>query len=1039
MAKRLSRIVWLLLVWGLFLPPPLHAQYHLTKTYAVQDGLPFTEVGYCLVSQDGYLYLTTTVGHRLLFDGFAFREFSEGETVQDFSASQYITEDQHGVWMIVGNKNLFRYRGFEQAKVDAPGFNNHFLDENSNRLILIDPENQFWAFDPETQRFERQPDSASGRTAPDKDFLFSVIAKFGKYWEVGVDLKSGEKLVFESDAEFKGRKKLPIPKNWGDFCPLSAESYLLNLFESDSDPGNLKIYVYHSGKRAPLKGRDWMGRRREFVNYTFNSFRDKVFMYGRPPPGIAQSNDEMEIWEILPSGEAVFHARFLLSADLNAIRIQMDAAGNFWMPSQSGLVKVLPAFLGCFESNPNMAGGLHAINEDSEGNIWFGFYRHGFSKFDGDRIVQVPPPPSLPVLHLMPGSWKDEESYMYFFNEISNRYGFFKTNGRQWKGNPEGERMTGGYFCPLSSGKQLALGLYAYKGLGLMDYPFEPGNPIRFIDSLKGMLLANVNTIAEDSNRRLWLGKIAQGVGIYDPGLDTAVTWEIQNEGDIEAISSLIDSRGNLWLGTMQGLAFLTGPENFDYLRRNVNDYVKRLSLPETGRGIVTFLKEHRGYLCFGDNHGFGLLNLDRYYQNPQNPRVHYFNTTNYLPGGSSEQNTVLIDGSGRIWMGNDQGAIRLDLDRLVLDTSLIYLDSLHFFYGRNEQSDAAGGLLNLPRGQRNLSFYWSSSFDRQLAPNRWLSYRLILASGDTLQQNDYLLAQQANLGYIPPGKHRLEFTLYKDNQIAEQRTVRLAIPKNLEDAWWFWALISGFLLFAGGSILWLVYTKKRQQQKYELATEKLKREKEALQVQAITSSLNPHFLNNTLHLVQAKLRNDEIASEAIGKLAENIRAVFQKSRNSEAFHSLKEEMDLVRNYLSIQARRFEGRYRFMLPPEEDLLHCRHIMVPLMQILIHAENAIERGLRNRKESTFLRVALEDEGHHLKIVVEDDGIGYSNAIKRNIRGTQQGTRMLASLHEIFNARNVRKIISAIEDNIYINPHTGQGYGTRISILIPKQFN
>ena len=125
--------------------------------------------------------------------------------------------------------------------------------------------------------------------------------------------------------------------------------------------------------------------------------------------------------------------------------------------------------------------------------------------------------------------------------------------------------------------------------------------------------------------------------------------------------------------------------------------------------------------------------------------------------------------------------------------------------------------------------------------------------------------------------------------------------------------------------------------------------------------------------------------------------------------------------------------------PEEDLLHCRHIMVPLMQVLIHTENAIERGLRNRKESTFLRVALEDEGHHLKIVVEDDGIGYSNAIKRNIRGTQQGTRMLASLHEIFNARNVRKIISAIEDNIYINPHTGQGYGTRISILIPKQFN
>ncbi len=190
---------------------------------------------------------------------------------------------------------------------------------------------------------------------------------------------------------------------------------------------------------------------------------------------------------------------------------------------------------------------------------------------------------------------------------------------------------------------------------------------------------------------------------------------------------------------------------------------------------------------------------------------------------------------------------------------------------------------------------------------------------------------------------------------------------------------------------------------------------------------------------MQAKVRKDAVASTVIDRLAQNIRLVFQRSRNGEAFHSLMEEMALVKNYLSIQERRFDGRYQFILPTEEELMLYRHIMVPMMQILIHAENAVEWGLRNRKGSSFLRIAFEDEGPYLKVAIEDDGIGYSNAVERNIRGSRQGTRMLNALHDIFNPRNVRNIISDIEDNIYLDPESGLQFGTRINILIPKQYN
>lgn len=1029
----------LFLLWALLFPLALPAQYHLTRTYTVQDGLPMTEVGRCLASRAGYLYLTTTTGHRLVFDGFAFREFSKGEANQNPSDGQAIVEGRHGVWIISGG-NWYWHKDGEEIKIETPPVKSWFLDEEKDCLVLENQEGKLLVFDPDSRRF--QPDSAlsAQRAAHGGNLRYSRIAKFGKIWEVATVPGQAGWAVYELGKEQGTRRRLRYPGKLQHFYPISAEAHLVNVFQDSSDLRRWTLYLSRDGQLAPLEGQDWKGRRRRFSNYLLSTAQGRVFLSGHPPPEIARADDEMEIWEVEPSGRAIFHARFLLPAALGTSLPQPDAAGNFWIPSQAGLVKVFPAFLGCFQSNPNMASGLHAISEDAAGDIWFGFYRHGFARFDGDKVIPVPPA-AIPFPHIMPGSWRDEQGWMHFFNERG--YGFFKTNGQEWKGITgdrwEADRLTGGYFHPVSNGKRLALGLYRNQGIGLMDYPFEPGKPIYYVDSVKGIELINVLTIAEDRAGRIWFGRASQGLGVYDPKLDTAVTWLIGDKGGFGAISSEVDSRGNLWLGTKQGLAFLPAPHELDFLRQNANDHIELLHLTDAGTGMVTFMEEHQGYLCFGNNIGFGLLDLNSYYQNPKNPRMYFFNTVDYLPGGSSEQNAVLTDSKGYIWMGNDLGAIRMDLSRLKFDTSAVRLDSLVFEYGLGEKIIAAEGRLRPPRGQRNLSFYWTSRFGPNQNASHWLGYYLILASGDTLRQNNSLLSPTASLGYVPPGDHRLEIMLFKNNQITDHRTVRLIVPKNVEDTWWFWALISAFLVFAVSAILWLRYTKKRQQQRYELAAEKLKREKEALQIQAITSSLNPHFLNNTLHWVQAKVRKDEVASSIIDKLAENIRAVFQKSRNREAFHSLLDEMEMVRNYLSIQHRRFNGRYRFNLPGEEEVMLYRHIMLPLMQILIHTENAVEHGLRNRKGSSFLRIALKDEGPYLKIVIEDDGIGYSNARKKNIGGTRQGERMLNSLHEIFNPRNVRKIISNIEDNIYLDQDRREGYGTRISILIPKRFS
>ncbi len=71
---------WLLvLLWSLLSGAPLRAQYNLTKTYTVADGLPMTEIGQCFISKEGRLFFITTAGHRLSFDGFDFKEFTKNK------------------------------------------------------------------------------------------------------------------------------------------------------------------------------------------------------------------------------------------------------------------------------------------------------------------------------------------------------------------------------------------------------------------------------------------------------------------------------------------------------------------------------------------------------------------------------------------------------------------------------------------------------------------------------------------------------------------------------------------------------------------------------------------------------------------------------------------------------------------------------------------------------------------------------------------------------------------------------------------------
>lgn len=103
-----------------------------------------------------------------------------------------------------------------------------------------------------------------------------------------------------------------------------------------------------------------------------------------------------------------------------------------------------------------------------------------------------------------------------------------------------------------------------------------------------------------------------------------------------------------------------------------------------------------------------------------------------------------------------------------------------------------------------------------------------------------------------------------------------------------------------------------------------------------------------------------------------------------------------------------------------------------MQLQIHVENAIEHGLRNRSQSTFVRIEIEEEGEHVLLRVIDDGIGRARAHQLRSKRTQAGTAMLRDLQAALNSFNEQKISTTYIDHIYGD------YGTEVVIQIPKNF-
>jgi len=726
--------------------------------------------------------------------------------------------------------------------------------------------------------------------------------------------------------------------------------------------------------------------------------------------------------EINPSVPRGITFRFRASTSVGAI--DRGADGTYWVATRNGLLRVFPAFMDCLADDRSLAiSDLHAICEDVHGNIWLGSYSFGFSYFDGEKIH--PGPDFLkPFFSILPGARRSKDGKMQFWVERTRNLSSFR-GMIGFDGATPPDLLypdTMGYYFHEAYDGQIGHGLTWY-GLGITDPKSPCPGCMKVLGTDKGHRLVNVVTTVKDRYGRWWMGRTGAGLGYYDPGRDTIYSWIQSDRGrQFGVISSAMDYKGNLWFGGSNGLYFFRNRPGIDPAAFDPEKDFRRIGAREIGTSMVMLLKVYDSRtLIIGNLRGLAVLDLEAFYKN-WDPVIYFFRKEDGYSGPGTEQNCVWIDRDRRVWIGSDAGAHRFD-PRLFVPSRLpaFTIDSLVTAGISYSEFPRPGKGIRLRHqaGNQLVKVYLQPEFDPVRANHLYFSYKL---SQDTVfsQPSQNPVIEFPNLG---AGYYTLQIKSIRDGMESEVQTIEFRIPTDIWDTPMPYLL----LLVLGVSIFRAFQVNRNRQQ--------LERNK--LQVQAIVNQLNPHFINNALHWVQTRVYKDEEAISVISRLGENIRLIFRNSREKKAFHSLQEEMKLVENYLYIQKKRFTGHIEFQLPTAAELSTFRDIQVPLMQVQIHCENAVEHGIRNKEEPGRVVVELANEGAYLHITIEDDGVGRSKAAAMGSKGTQQGIKMLENLRDIFNKGNPLPLIYYYEDDIFTNKK-GLKHGTRVHIRIPKNY-
>lgn len=324
----------------------------------------------------------------------------------------------------------------------------------------------------------------------------------------------------------------------------------------------------------------------------------------------------------------------------------------------------------------------------------------------------------------------------------------------------------------------------------------------------------------------------------------------------------------------------------------------------------------------------------------------------------------VYVTGNDLIATGN-KGVSIIPLDKLSPPSQLVDL------YWENVRAGGKplrnGASISYRKGLQLTARVGMIDFSGEKTPK--FAYRLLPLQNQWMETG----SDRLTFSQLPPGDYRLQ--IHKENKQTEFRF-------SITPLWWqrTGTRIGGLLLFSM-LVGWSVWLVARRYQRIQ--TRRLLREKQLteLQLRALRSQMNPHFVFNALAAIQNFIGQNDIknSNRYLVKFSKLIRRFFEISVLDDI--GLDEEIQLLRNYLDIERLRFGRRFSYCIDIEENL-DPSALRIPTMLLQPVVENALVHGLFNKEGPGRLCLRFRKAGNRSIVVeIEDDGIGISQNRKQ----------------------------------------------------------
>ncbi len=205
------------------------------------------------------------------------------------------------------------------------------------------------------------------------------------------------------------------------------------------------------------------------------------------------------------------------------------------------------------------------------------------------------------------------------------------------------------------------------------------------------------------------------------------------------------------------------------------------------------------------------------------------------------------------------------------------------------------------------------------------------------------------------------------------------------------------------------------------------------LELQALQSQINPHFLFNTLNSL-SKMALLEGADKTSGFTVQLSQLLRYNLRSLDAATTLREELTHVRTYLGIQEARFRGRVQVLFQVEEEALHTP---VPTLLLQPLVENAFVHGVERLESGGQIRIVLRRDGGDTVIEIADNGQGMDPERRAALLEPGGGPVSSGSGSTGMGVRNVfRRLELACGREDLVEIESAPGQGTRIRMRVPN---